>query len=35
MAVQSLPHLLLVALHEGGMLIAGAEDVGAAREEVG
>ncbi|MDQ3768351.1 MAG: TetR/AcrR family transcriptional regulator [Actinomycetota bacterium] len=33
--VQPLAHLLLAALHEGAMLIAGADDVGAAREEVG
>jgi len=33
--LQPLAHLLLAALHEGAMLIAGAEDVGAAREEVG
>lgn len=33
--VQPLAHLLLAALHEGAMLIAGAEDVGAARKEVG
>ncbi len=33
--VQPLAHLLLAALHEGAMLIAGAQDVGAARAEVG
>jgi len=33
--LQPLAHLLLAALHEGAMLIAGAQDVGAAREEVG